>query len=86
MISLTPVGPGLPPNVAAVLKSHEAALRELSTPTQPVQLAHRALKADLPPAGDWKGGVIICDEINAIVQSTLVASVWTWLRADGSAL
>lgn len=85
-VSLTPVGPGLPTAVAQVLKSHEDAIRALQQPGYPTALHHIDTKANLPTASDWPACVAICDEINSIVVSTLVAGSYAWLRADGSAL
>jgi len=85
-VSLVPVGPDVPGSVAAILKSHEDAIRELGQPTMPRVLANVALKTDLPPAADWPETAIICDEINSIVVSTLVTGSYAWKRADGSAV
>jgi hypothetical protein len=88
-VQLVPVGPGIPAGLAAILKSHEDALRSLMQPGSPVKLPHIDTKAHLlaqaPPA-NWPECGIVCDEINALCVSTQVAGTWTWLRADGSAL
>jgi hypothetical protein len=44
------------------------------------------LFADLPPAADWQACMIHVSDRNAIAISTPVAGIYTWLRADGSAL
>jgi hypothetical protein len=86
---LIPVGPGVPPEMAAVLKSHEDALRELQNPGSPVQLPEIATEADLlsqAPAADHPNRAIVVTDLNCIAVSTDVAGTWTWLRSDGSAL
>jgi len=84
MTALVPAGPGA--NVQAVLASHEDAIHELQNPSGAIQMGHVATKAKLPPADDNRGGVLICDEINAAVHSTLKAGAYEWLRLDGSDL
>lgn len=83
-VTLIPPGPNA--SQAAVLKSFYDALSELQIPGGPQQLAHVALKADLPAADDHRGGYLICDEINSIVHSTVVTGAYAWRRADGTAL
>lgn len=89
-VALIPVGPEIKdPLVAAILKSHEDAIRAIQQPGSPVVLPHIDTKANLaakaPPA-NWKECAIICDEINSVVISTAVAGTYTWLRANGGAL
>lgn len=83
------IPPGAGADVQAVLRSLHDAVSELLNPGAPRQLAHVDTAANLTsryPAEDYRGGVVICDEINSIVHSTAVAGVYAWLRADGSAL
>lgn len=88
MAQLIPVGPGIPAGVAAVLKSHQDAITALRQPGQPTTFGHIALKASLTAdlAAQWPSCAIICDEINSLCVSTLVAGAYAWLRADGSAI
>jgi len=87
MVALVPPGPGAPS--ADFIRSMYEAVRSLLNPGGPVQLAHVATVAELTgkyPADDYRGGVLICDEINSLVHATSVAGTYAWLRADGSAL
>lgn len=84
MVPLVPPGPGA--TIASVVQSLYDAVSDLQNPAGPVQLAHVDLKANLPPADNYRGGVVICDEINSIVHSTLVTGAYVWLRANGAAL
>jgi len=86
---LIPPGPGIPAPLQPILNSFYAALVDLRDPGGPVHLAHVDTAANLTsrfPAVAYRGGVLICDEINSIVHSSLVSGTWTWKRADGSAL
>jgi hypothetical protein len=86
---LIPVGPGVPQAVAAILKSHEDAIRELQNPTQPRPLWVHPTAATLEataPAANFPGQHAIADDINSVVVSTPVAGSYAWRRADGSAL
>lgn len=88
-VSLVPVGPGVPPALVSLLKSHEDAILELQYPTQPRPLWSHPTAATLEataPAADWPGTYALVADINSVVASTQVAGTWTWLRADGSAL
>ena len=69
-----------------MLKSHEDAIRSLQQPGAPVRLPNIDLKANLPAASTYRECAAICDEINSVVVSTLVAGTWTWTRADGGSL
>jgi hypothetical protein len=90
MPELIPVGPGIKdPASAAVLKSHEDAIRSLQNPGAPEQCAEIDTAANLalrlPPA-DWPNCRIIVTDKNCLAISTNVAGTWTWLRSDGGAL
>lgn len=82
---MRPVSPTLGFPLAATLQDMQDAIREQAVPTKPVLLATVAF-ASLPPADSWRGGVIHVSDRNCIAISTPVAGVYTWLRADGSAL
>jgi hypothetical protein len=88
VVALVPPGPDVDQDIASTLLSIIDAVSELQNPGAPRQLAHVDTKASLAlyAADDYRGGVLICDEINSIVHSTAVAGVYAWLRADGSAL
>jgi hypothetical protein len=81
-----PVGPDVPAWAQALLGDMQDAIRALQKPGFPQRRANVALKTDLPAAGDYPECEVICDEIHSLVVSTLVAGVYTWLRADGGAL
>jgi hypothetical protein len=88
-VSLVPIGPGLPPGLAAILKSHEDAIRAAQQPQAPVQMASIDTAANLvarAPASDYRGCAIIVTDKQCLAISVNVAGTWTWVRADGSAL
>ena len=82
---MRPVSPTLGFPLAATLQEMQDAINEQAVPTKPVQLAS-VVNADLPPAADWPACMIHVTDRNCIAISTPVAGVYTWLRADGSAL
>ena len=82
---MRPVSPTLGFPLAATLQEMQDAINEQAVPTKPVQLAS-VVNADLPPAADWPGCMIHVTDRNSIAISTPVAGVYTWLRADGTAL
>lgn len=84
-MSIRPVDPLLPYPLGPLLTDIADAVRELETPTKPLLLASVAF-ASLPPAANWPGGIIHVADRNCIAVSTPVAGVYTWLRADGTAL
>lgn len=82
---MRPVSPTLGFPLAPTLQDMQDAIREQAVPTKPVLLATVAF-ASLPPAADWPGGIIHVSDRNCIALSTPVAGVYSWLRADGTAL
>jgi hypothetical protein len=82
---MRPISPTLGFPLAPTLQDMQDAIREQAVPTKPVQLA-TVLFADLPPADSWQACMIHVSDKNSIAISTPVAGVYTWLRADGSAL
>lgn len=85
MVAVRPINPDLPFPLSEILRDLSNVAAEVQTPTQPVALAS-VLFADLPPAASWQACMIHVSDRNAIAISTPVAGVYTWLRADGSAL
>ena len=84
-VAVRPISPDLGYPVSAILQDLADVAAEIQTPTQPVALAS-VLFASLPPADSWRGCMIHVSDKNAIAISTPVAGVYTWLRANGSAL
>jgi hypothetical protein len=84
-IAIRPISPDLGYPLSAILQDVSDAAAEIQTPTQPVALA-TVLFASLPPADNWRGCMIHVSDKNSIAISTPVVGVYTWLRADGSAL
>ena len=84
-VAVRPISPDLGYPISAILQDLSDATAEIQTPTQPVALASIAF-ASLPPAASWPGCMIHVTDRNSIAISTPVAGVYTWLRADGSAL
>lgn len=83
------VGPGIPPEMRDFCFQVALKLAELETPQAPTALWTHDEAATLEataPAAEHPGKVCRVEDINSIVHSTLVASTWTWRRADGTAL
>jgi hypothetical protein len=80
------VGSEIPLPLQPFAKSVVDALDELQNPGAPFRFASVATVADLPSAETFALSGIIVADANALAISTLVGAVWTWLRADGSAL
>lgn len=77
---LVPVGPAIPPAVAAVLKSHADAISALREPKAPVRL-HAVASTDLPPAANWTNCAIVASDLGVIV----VSDGSDWIRQDTGA-
>lgn len=84
-IGVRPVDPNFGFPLSEILRNLSDVAAEVQTPTQPAALASVAF-ASLPPAADWPACMIHVTDRNCIAISTPVAGVYTWLRADGSAL
>ena len=83
---MRPVGPGVTgETLTTLLAEIRDAVIELQTPEAPVRMASTT-NANLPPADDWRGCMIFVSDKDCIAISTDVAGVYTWLRADGSAI
>lgn len=85
MPAIRPISPDLGYPISQILQEMQDAIVEHETPTQPVRLATVAF-ASLPPADSWRACMIHVSDKNCIAVSTPVAGVYTWLRADGTAL
>lgn len=81
-VGLVPVGPGLPVEVARVLRSHEDAIRQLQRPRAPTPVFTVAA-AGLPPAADWTNCVVRVSDLDILA----VSNGTSWIRQDnGSAI
>lgn len=84
-VAVRPISPDLGYPISAILQDLSNVAAEVQTPTQPVALASVAFDS-LPLAAKWPGCMIHVTDRNCIAISTPVAGVYTWLRADGTAL
>lgn len=88
-VQMIPIGAEIPTAVAAVLQSHEDAIREIQNPGAPFQLPVIDTAANLllqAPADVYPNCGIIVTDKSCIAVSVDVAGTWTWKRADGGAL
>lgn len=76
-VSLIPVGPGLPPAVASVVKSHQDAIRSLQAPGAPTALLTTTI-AGLPDPTTARTHIAIVSDIPALAFSDGTH----WYRAD----
>lgn len=79
-VSLVPVGPGVPSSLAAILKSHETAIRSLQQPGSP-QPAYAVTKAKLPPAATFPSCIALVSDLDVLATSNGTA----WIRSDTGA-
>jgi hypothetical protein len=79
-VSLTPIGPGIPELVRAVLKSHEDAIRDLQQPQGPVPTFAIA-STSLPSAANWIYAEVFCTDLGV----KAVSDGTDWLRQDTGA-
>ncbi|TAJ70703.1 MAG: hypothetical protein EPO51_16570 [Phenylobacterium sp.] len=78
---LSPVGPGVPATVRAVLKSFHDALAGLITPGAPTPLFAVAA-AGLPPAADHPQTLVLVTDLNILAHSDGAH----WIRQDTGAV
>ena len=78
---LSPIGPGVPDAVRAVLKSFHDALSALQTPAAPTPLLAVTV-AGLPPAAAWPASLLLVTDLNILAHSDGVH----WIRQDTGAV
>jgi len=78
---LSPVGPGVPEAVRAVLKSFHDALSALAAPGAPTPL-FAASAAGLPPAADHPQTLVLVTDLNILAHSDGAH----WIRQDTGAV
>ena len=78
---LTPVGPGVPEAVRAILKSFHDTLLALTTPAAPTPLFAIA-QAGLPPAAAWPQSLVLVTDLNILAHSDGAH----WIRQDTGAV
>ncbi|WP_430425593.1 hypothetical protein [Phenylobacterium sp.] len=78
---LTPVGPGAPEAVRAVLKSFHDAISALLAPAAPTPLFAVAIAA-LPPAADHPRTLVLVTDLNILAHSDGAH----WIRQDTGAV
>jgi hypothetical protein len=78
---LTPIGPGTPEGLRALLKSFHDALAALMTPGAPVPLFAVA-QAGLPPAASHPQTLVLVTDLNILAHSDGVH----WIRQDTGAV
>ena len=81
MTALSPIGPGLPEAVRAVLVSLHDAIRELQAPGGPTPL-FAVTQAALPPAADHPQTLALVTDLNILAHSDGVH----WIRQDTGAV
>ncbi len=78
---LSPVGPGVPEAVRAVLRSFADALAALMSPGAPTPL-YAEVSAALPPASDHPQTLLLVSDLNILAHSDGVH----WIRQDTGAV
>lgn len=74
---------GAPAWAGRLTLSINKALRGLAWPADPIRIAEVATAAELPPAGDWRAGLVFV----ASIQRLAVSTGTNWIRTDtGAAL
>lgn len=88
-VALVPVGPDVPEALRPLLEALSDAVAALQQPGAPGVLWSHPTGATLEatvPAADYPDTHCLVDDINSIACSTKIAGVYTWRRADGTAL
>ncbi|WP_394764289.1 hypothetical protein [Phenylobacterium sp.] len=80
-IGLTPIGPGIPAALHAVLTSIQDAIRDLQTPQAPKPV-FPVSQAKLPPAASYPTCVCLVSDLNILAHS----DGSHWLREDTGAV
>jgi hypothetical protein len=78
---LTPIGPGIPADLRAVLTSIQDAIRALQTPAAP-QPVYAIAQAKLPPAASYPNCVTLVSDLNILAHSDGTH----WRREDTGAV
>ena len=78
---LTPIGPGIPEPLQAVLKSIQDAVLSLQTPGAP-QAVFAVVQAQLPPAASYPQCVVLVSDLNRLAHSDGAH----WIREDTGAV
>ena len=78
---LTPIGPGIPAALYAVLTSMQDAIRDLQTPQEPKPV-YAVTQAKLPPATSYPQCVALVSDLNILAHS----NGGHWLREDTGAV
>lgn len=78
---LTPIGPGVPEGVRAILKSFGDAIAGLLAPQAPQPLFAVA-QAGLPPAAAWTACLVLVSDLNILAHSDGAH----WIRQDTGAV
>jgi hypothetical protein len=78
---LTPIGPGVPAALQAILKSIHDAIAELQTPQEPKPV-FAVTQARLPPAASYPLCVALVSDLNRLAHSDGVH----WIREDTGAV
>ncbi len=71
------LNPQAPPELRPLLNELIAAVEALRRPGAP-SLLYACAAADLPPAGDWPGGLVLLRDFGALAVSDGTA----WVRQD----
>lgn len=82
---MRPVPVGVEPALKSYLDDVSAAILQLQNPGKPANEFAVAF-ASLPPPENYKNCRCTVTDKNCIAISTNVSTVWTWLRADGTAI
>jgi hypothetical protein len=78
---LTPIGPGIPADLRAVLTSIQDAIRALQTPAAP-QPVYAIAQAKLPPAASYQNCLVLVGDLNILAHSDGAH----WRREDTGAV
>ena len=78
---LSPVGPGVPEAMRAVLKSFHDALYALQAPAAPTPL-FAVTQAGLPPAAAYPSSLVLVSDLNILAHSDGAH----WIRQDTGAV
>lgn len=82
---ITPLPSGAPQWALSLVRQINAAFDRIRVPQSPVRLLTVADVASLPPAEDWKGCILFCEDVGSSTPGLVYSDETDWRRADTNA-
>lgn len=82
---ITPLPAGAPDWARTLVRQLNTAFDRIRVPQAPVRLLTVADVASLPPAADWKGCILFCEDVGSSTPGLVYSDGADWRRADTNA-